>query len=167
MQWSSPMQLDQFLSRALSAVNKGTKYGLGKGGINPASGLPSAGGRCDCTGFVSWAWRMSRLTHHPFYVHENGGWIETTACWKDIGTSVGFLEPAQAMRPGCILVYPDHVTNGVHHEGHIAIVATDDHRIVHCSVSNDNSGDAIQLTAPTAFTHNSQTRIGWYAGIEH
>ncbi len=159
------MDVDQFIVRAISAVNRGTRYGLGKGGMNPASGLPSSGGKCDCTGFVSWTLRMSRKTDHPFYVSQNGGWIETTAVWKDLGTSVGFFEPLNATKPGCILVYPDYISNGNHHEGHIAIVVSAQNEVVHCSVSNDAHGDAIQVTLSHAFTNNQATRIGWFSGL--
>lgn len=154
------MQVAAVLARAHSAVGQGIRYRLGKGGMSPGSPLPSAGGLCDCSGFVAWCLGMSRKTSQAFYVHFNGGWIETTGVWTDIGSSVGIFE-ASPVRPGAVYVFPD----GDGHQGHIGVIVDEDH-VIHCSLGNDHTfGDAIQVTAPTVFTNNPQTRIGWLYGL--
>lgn len=113
---------------------------------------------------------MSRNTKEAFYVRHNGGWIETSAVAADISAATGIFEPLTVPKPGCVVVYGDHRdAAGVHHEGHIAIVTRVNgaagvagiEAIVHCSVGNDRTGDAIQETAPTLFAHNPNAMIGW------
>lgn len=103
---------------------------------------------------------MNRHLHEKFYDNYNGGWFETSAVWKDIGSSVGIFEPCAKM-PGAIVVYPD--ANG--HEGHIGIVIDDNH-VVHCSMGNDrNFGNAIQVTSLAVFDARHDTRYGWLHGL--
>ena len=122
---------------------------------------PAPHGFCDCSGFVSWALGTSRKTSNPDYVHMNGGWIETTAVWHDIGSKHALFSPLAELRPGAVLVYPD--SDG--HQGHIAIVV-DQGTIVHCSMGNDKHfHDAIWSTPPIVFSNTPATRIGWFNAI--
>jgi hypothetical protein len=164
------MRASAVVNRALVATNKGTRYGLGAGGMNPGKPSPAANGKCDCSGFVAWCLGMSRKTREAFYVEENGGWIETTAVSKDVLASTGIFAPLDKPLPGCAVVYGDYKdSNGRHHEGHMAVVTEVNSRsgiagidkIVHCSVSNDNSGDAIQETDARIFANNRNSVIGW------
>jgi hypothetical protein len=154
------MQIAAVLARAHAALGHNTVYKLGKGGMNPGSPLPSANGECDCSGFVAWCLGMSRKTHEHFYVQFNGGWIETTAVWTDVGQNVGIFEPSQRV-PAAVLVYPDHAG----HQGHIGIVVDGTH-VIHCSSSNyTNHGDAIRMTNFQVFDNNASTRLGWLHGL--
>jgi hypothetical protein len=156
------MQVAAVLARAHAAVSQGIHYGLGKGGMDPGSSTPASGGLCDCSGFVAWCLGMSRHTTDKFYVHFNGGWIETTAVWTDMGVSTGIFDNA-AKQPGAVVVYPDE--NG--HEGHIGIIV-DDHSVVHCSHGNDTSyGNAVQITPLTVFVNNPKSRFGWLVGLQN
>ena len=93
-----------------------------------------------------------------FYVNFNGGWIETTAVWTDVGSSTGIFDPT-TRRPGAVVVYPD--ANG--HEGHIGILIDAEH-VVHCSKGNDTQfGNAIQITPLTVFNNNPDY-AGWLVG---
>jgi hypothetical protein len=113
---------------------------------------------------------MSRKTRVAFYVEENGGWIETTAVSKDVLASTEIFAPLDTPLPGCVVVYGDYKdSNGRHHEGHMAVVTEVNNRrglagidkIVHCSVSNENSGDTIQETDARIFANNRNSVIGW------
>jgi len=165
------MKAEAVVNRALSATNRGTQYGLGDGGMRPEDPMPSSHGKCDCSGFVAWALGMSRKTTEAFYVKYIGGWIETTAVAKDIASSAGIFEKLTTPVPGCVVVYGDHKDHtGKHREGHIAIVTEVNgqegvdgiEKIVHCSMGNDRTGDAIQETAPTVFSNNANSVLGWY-----
>lgn len=154
------MQVDAVLARAHAAAQQGIHYGLGKGGMNPGSPTPASGGKCDCSGFVSWCFGMSRKTNQAFYVHYNGGWIETSAVWQDIESSVGIFDAGQANK-GAVVVYPD--SSG--HQGHIGILVSPT-EVVHCSKGNDNTfGSAVQITPLTVFQNNPSTRYGWLVGL--
>jgi hypothetical protein len=155
------MEVAAVLGRAQAAVAQGIRYKLGKGGMNPGSPTPGAGGLCDCSGFVAWCLGMSRKSSELFYVHFNGGWIETSAVWNDIASPVGIFEAVTKMA-GAVVVYPD--ANG--HEGHIGIVLDATH-VVHCSHGNDTKfGNAIQVTPLTVFQNNPATRYGWLHGMQ-
>jgi hypothetical protein len=145
------MDTDTILTRARSALNKGIRYKLGKGGMKPESATPAAGGQCDCSGFVAWCLGMSRQTKEPFYVQQNGGWIETTAMWKDIGSpNAGILAPVAAPVAGAIIVFPD--SNGK--QGHVGIL-TSPTTAIHCSKGNDTKfGDSVQETGLGVFGSN-------------
>lgn len=154
------MDVAAVIARAHGAAALGVRYELGKGGMNPGSPTPAAGGKCDCSGFVAWCLGMSRKTSNTFYVHFNGGWIETTAVWTDIGKSVGMFEDT-LIKPGAVLVYPD----AAGHQGHIGI-AVDATHVAHCSKGNDTAtGNAIQITPLTVFKNNAMTRCGWLYGL--
>jgi hypothetical protein len=155
------MQVEAVLARANAAVSQGIRYKLGRGGMNPGSPTPGSDGECDCSGFVAWCLGMSRQTSDLFYVHFNGGWIETSAVWNDVGASTGIFDPA-TRRAGAVVVYPD----ANHHEGHIGILIDADH-VVHCSKGNDTQfGNAIQITPLTVFNNNPNTRVGWLIGLQ-
>ena len=155
------MQVAAVLARAQGATALGIRYKLGKGGMNPGSPTPAAGGECDCSGFVAWCLGMSRKTTEHFYVNFNNGWIETTAVWTDIGSSAGIFE-ATPKKPGAIVVFPD----GNGHQGHIGIIVDNTH-VVHCSKGNDTQfGNAIRVTPLTVFNNNSNSRIGWLHGMQ-
>lgn len=155
------MQVQAVLSRAQAAVGQGIRYKLGKGGMKPGSPTPASGGQCDCSGFVAWCLGMSRQTNELFYKNFNGGWIETSAVWADIGSSVGIFD-ATSKKPGAVVVYPD----GNGHEGHIGILMDATH-VVHCSKGNDTQfGNAIQITPLTVFNNNPKTRYGWLIGLQ-
>ncbi|HEX4847461.1 MAG TPA: CHAP domain-containing protein [Novosphingobium sp.] len=154
------MDVDAAISRALSAVGQGIRYKLGKGGMKPGSPTPAAAGQCDCTGFVSWCFGMSRHTPDAFYVAFNGGWIETTAVWTDIGRSVGIFEQLDKPRRGAVVVFPDALGA----QGHIGIL-TSASKVIHCSKGNDTrTGDAIQETGLAVF-NRPDVRYGWFVGL--
>jgi hypothetical protein len=155
------MQVAAVLARAHAAVAQGIRYKLGQGGMNPGSPTPGHDNQCDCSGFVAWCLGMSRHTADQFYVHFNGGWIETTAVWTDVGQSVGIFDET-SKKPGAVVVYPD--AHG--HEGHIGIII-DANSVVHCSKGNDTQyGNAIQITPLTVFNNNPNSRFGWLVGLQ-
>jgi hypothetical protein len=153
------MVVDAVIARAHSAVGQGIRYKLGKGGMNPGSPTPAAGGGCDCSGFVAWCLGFSRKLDEAFYRNFNGGWFETTAVWTDIGSSVGLFDEV-TKRPGAVIVYPD-ADGG---QGHIGILIDATH-VAHCSKGNDTrTGDAIQVTGLTVF-NKPNARVGWLLGL--
>jgi cell wall-associated NlpC family hydrolase len=160
------MQVEAVMARAFSAIRQGTRYELGKGGIKPGAPTPATSGRCDCSGFVAWCFGMSRIMKDRFYVDYNGGWFETSAVWKDIGSSVGIFEPIKTKKRGAVIVYPDDKLGG---QGHIGIVVDND-EVVHCSKGNDTVGDAIQITDYGAFERSTHAkmnaRLGWLVGLK-
>lgn len=71
------MDIEAVVGRAMSAVNQGIRYKLGKGGMNPGSPTPAASGQCDCSGFVAWCLFMSRKTDQSFYMsYRNDGSVD-------------------------------------------------------------------------------------------
>jgi hypothetical protein len=166
----APTTSDELLARARTALGRKIPYALGKGGFKPEDSTPNRpNGGCDCSGFVSWALGISRETTNPFYKEKNGGWIETSAVYADIGSPIGLFSSLATPRPGCIVVYPDSPAGG---EGHIGIVtkvsaAGAVTAVIHCSSSGwKNQGDSIQENAPSALTKNPSVRYGWYAGLD-
>ena len=163
------MNVTELLARARSASGHKTEYKLGKGGMKPNNLRPDSSGQCDCSGYVAWCLGISRQTDNPFYLNQNGGWIETTAVHKDIRSKVGFFSECEA-QPGCIVVYGDSAAG----QGHIAIVISVTisggkkiaSRIIHCSSGNwKKNGDAIIETVATVFTSNPNSVYGWYEGL--
>lgn len=140
----------EVVERARSAIGHHTIYALGKGGYNPASPFPwSSLGECDCSGFVAWCLMMSRHLDHPWYLAENGGWLETTAIVRDAMSPFGFFQKVDWLqaRPGDLLVYGDHDGK----QGHVGVVSALDAEgpaaAIHCSSGNYRTrGDAIQET---------------------
>src|SRR5436305_7339136 len=100
------MEVASLLARANAAISQGIHYKLGKGGMNPGAASPASDGECDCSGFVAWCLGMSRQTEDKFYKNFNGGWIETTAVWTDVGASTGSFD-STTRPPGAVVVYPD------------------------------------------------------------
>lgn len=165
------MQVESLLNRAMSAANQGIRYKLGMGGMKPTAALPAAAGQCDCSGYVAWCLGLSRKTDHPFYVTMNGGWLETTAISSDIQSTAGFFEPLAQPKRGCIVVYPDKISGGVHTQGHIGIVVDVAgglvSHVVHCSKGNDTQhGDAIRVTGAGPFAPPKAVFYGWMAGLQ-
>lgn len=149
------MKIDELVSRARSVVKKGCRYGLGSGGFDPARTYPWDDAMlCDCSGYVAWCLGVSRHTTNPFYVAQNGGWIETSAIVRDCETPYGFFAPVlpSKARPGDLLVYGDRKeTQGRMRQGHVGICIDVNSKgpilVVHCSKGNDRKlGDAIMET---------------------
>jgi cell wall-associated NlpC family hydrolase len=138
---------EQTLQRAHSTLSKGTKYVLGKGGIDPIRPLTS---QCDCSGFVAWAIGIPRQLPPV-----TGEWLSTDQYWaggKPVKAGLfSQIKLADAVA-GDLLVYPD--SGG--HQGHISIINQADNGlpsfIIHCSLGNWNTyGDAIRITSPSVF----------------
>lgn len=146
------------LARARSAIGHGTLYKLGKGGFNPASPHPwNALGECDCSGYAAWCLGVSRHTEHPFYAHQNGGWLETSAIVADAHSSFGMFEAIrwEQAQPGDLLVYGD--SGG--HQGHVGVVSevNDSGPTAACHCSSGNARvrhDAIQETGVAVWSLN-------------
>jgi cell wall-associated NlpC family hydrolase len=157
------------LERAQACLERKTAYKLGKGNFSTKKPQLELGKQCDCSGFVAYCMMFNRKTDHPLYVKVNGGWFDTTAIHRDLQVSQGFFDALDAAKPGAIVVYPD--AGG--HQGHIGIVVEANgpgvkgiDRIIHCSSGNFRSnGDAIQITAPSAFLARKDSLIGWYGGL--
>lgn len=146
--------------RARSMVGQGCHYKLGCGG---GAGVPAVpwdhNHNCDCSGFVAWCLGVDRHTTHPYYKAMNGGWLETTAIFRDCADAFGMFDGVEwaAARPGMIVVYGDRTdAGGLHHQGHIGIVSAVDEtgptQAIHCSSGNFKAtGDAIRETAVLVF----------------
>lgn len=141
----------EVVTRAMSAAGRGCKYGLGKGGFDPAAPHPwNSRLECDCSGFVAWALGVSRHTDHPWYRQINGGWLETSAIVRDAimrGLGMFDLVAWREARPGHLVVYGD--SGG--RQGHVGIVAEvgadGPLTAIHCSKGNEvRFGDAIHET---------------------
>jgi hypothetical protein len=94
------------------------EHQLGKGGFKPALDAPAPASQCDCSGYIAWCLGIPRRVNDPFYIQNNGGWLETTGVYKDILSPYGFFKALDAPRIGCVVVYPNQ--NG--HQGHIGLV---------------------------------------------
>lgn len=150
----------EVLERARRQIGLRTAYWLGHGGMNPqAPRAADHGGACDCSGFVAYCLGVSRHIDNPWYVHTNGGWVETSAIVRDCGTPYGLFDAVEwkRARQSDLLVWGDH--DG--HQGHVGIVyevdETGPRRVVHCSLSNWKAmGDAIAATDVRIFkSHNA------------
>ena len=149
-------KLQARVARAKSAVGRGTRYGLGHGGMNAKDELPTRNGRCDCSGFAAWAIGISRYQFDKGKAWSKAiPWIETTAIVKDATGPQKLFKQIPYPVVGAIVVYPDRKILGVWRQGHVAL-AVDVHdsrryEVVHCSVGNDKKGDAIQVTPGDLF----------------
>lgn len=128
-------------------------YLLGAGGMDPK--LPMPGRKCDCSGFVAWCYGISRKLDHPHYREWNGGWLETTAVYKDATSQFGMFDtvPRELALPGDAIVFGDR---GAGRHGHIGIVTKVDKLgpvlVCHCSYGNFKKfGHAVQETGPDIF----------------
>ncbi|WP_157179566.1 hypothetical protein [Rhizobium sp. CF142] len=92
------MRASAAVNRALSATDKGTRYGLGTGEMDPGNPSPAANRKCDCSGFVAWCLGMSRKTREAFYLKWDGGWIGTIAVSKDTRALAGIGGQTYASR---------------------------------------------------------------------
>lgn len=133
--------------RARSAIGRGTRYKLSKGGFHPFDALPTKDGHCDCSGFVAWAIGMDRWQgRHTKPWSAQIPWIETTAIVQDAKGKQRLFKQIERPVPGCIVVYGDRIGR----QGHVGLVdsvrSATDFDVIHCSVGNDRSGDAIQRT---------------------
>jgi hypothetical protein len=152
------VKIQELIDRARSVAMGGCHYGLGCGGFDPTRTHPwDDSMSCDCSGYVAWALGVARHTSNPWYVQQNGGWIETSAIIRDCETPFGFF--AQVMpkdaRPGDLLVYGDRSAGGKMRQGHVGICTEIDKgpaKVIHCSKGNDRKlGDAIV-----------ETDVGWW-----
>jgi hypothetical protein len=157
---------DEAIDRARSALGKKTEYKLGKGGMNPKLATPSVKNQCDCTGFLAWAFGISRhLKDNPYYIQLNGGWFETTAIFKDVNSPNGIFTRLDAPRVGAIAVYGDSGGS----QGHIGLITEVSggkvKKVIHCSLSAwNNQKDSIQENSAKALTDNPAVNYGWFSG---
>lgn len=157
------MTPSQVLARARSAVGRGTIYYLGAGGMKPEAKQPgNILGQLDCSGFVAYCLGVSRKTDDPWYAEQNGGWLETTAIFRDCATPYGAFDGIEwkEARPSDLLVWGDRKdAEGKTHQGHVGIVSEVDEtgpvKVIHCSSSNEKANqDAIAETAVLIFTQH-------------
>jgi hypothetical protein len=127
---------DRIVERARSAVGKGIRYGLGKGGYRPNDPLPARVGPrsaddptrarwCDCSGFIAWCCGVSR--HRAW--SDFAAWFSTDSIYTDAGGAQRhFVEVAHgAVEAGDLLVYPDWRDDaGKLRQGHVAVVVEQD-----------------------------------------
>jgi hypothetical protein len=161
------MQAEYLINRALGMVGQGTKYKLGRGGMNPNLATPAPKGECDCTGFIAWCFGISRKTNNPFYMKYMNGWFETSVIYKDVGHTAGLFEQLVKPRAGAIIVFGDYTTSSGRKEGHIGLITSLNNnavQVVHCSSGNDKNGDAIQVTDDSVF-RNHKPLYGWWSGL--
>ena len=156
---------DEVVERARTALGKKTEYKLGKGGYKPGLTTPAPAGKCDCTGFLAWAFGISRELDNPYYKQLNGGWFETSAIYKDIQSPYGIFGQLDKPQVGAVAVYGD--SGG--HEGHIGLITEVKNgkvqKVIHCSSSAwKKDGDAIAENAIKALTDNPAVRYGWFSG---
>lgn len=163
MEISLNLTRDEVMERARKMTKPGwaIPYKLGRGGMKPGSVTP--GVSCDCSGFVAWCYGISRHLDHPLYREFNGGWLETTAVYRDAtkipGGMFDQIERYLAL-PGDVMVWPDGQA-GVKGQGHIGIVSKVDKdgpvSVIHCSKGNyTDTGHAILETGTGIFDrHNA------------
>ena len=147
------MTADDLIVRARSVIGQGCVYKLGMGGRLWHRKTPWHPGtlECDCSGFIAWVGGVDRHTDNPWYVKQNGGWLETSAIVRDAkeqGLGMFDQVPWEQARPGMLVVYGDHDGK----QGHVGLVSgvNDDGplHVVHCSAGNTRAfKDAIQETS--------------------
>ena len=165
------MNTDTLIARARSGLGKKTVYS--SPGVTPplsANTWPASGAKNDCSGYVAWCLRISRVVDNPKYKQINGGWFETTAIHADMGGSWGIFDGIDTPVVGAFVCYPDK--DG--HDGHIGVITAVTggkgvaaiQKVIHCSLGGwKNLGDAIQETAPAPWLARSDSLIGWYTGV--
>lgn len=155
----------ELLTRARSVIGRKTRYRLGSGGRDPAAKTP--GDPCDCSGYVCWCLRLSRLFREdPFMLRTNGGWINTTSIVADARAfGQGLFDRIDIPIPGCLMVYPWHGGRA----GHVGIVtetrANRAVRVIHCSKGNDYRSDDAIMETPTTVFDRADTIFAWYRGL--
>lgn len=166
------MTRQEVVARARSAVGRNVRYELGAGGMNPQRDDPAnLLNCCDCSGFAAWCLGVKRKTDLPWYVEQNGGWLETSAIFRDCATPYGFFDGIEwkDARPADLLVYGDRKDDaGKVRQGHVGVVSEvgseGPTEVIHCSASNWRvTGDAIQPTAPLIFEQHGAraARCAW------
>lgn len=187
------MTNDEVVKRARYALGRKTKYRMGAGSLSPSASLPKdETGAADCSAFACWAVGIAK--HDPRFAWLralNGGWFNTDGIWHDaIEQSTGLFDYVELftptssranMRPGDLLVFPGRWSvakakswagslekgPAVGHVGIVVSVKVEDVRVVHCSSGNfRRTGDAVQLTGPTAF-YQPQTIVARCARVEY
>lgn len=123
------------VARALAAVGTCT-YTLGRGGRDPDAASPGdSAGRCDCSGFASWALGLDRKTDAI-----GGGWISTDSIVRDAtGPRRMFrIVAAGEIRAGDLVVFGGrHVDGRRVAIGHVGVVVEagptiEASRVAHC-----------------------------------
>ena len=144
------LQPNAIITKARSAINKGIRYKLSKGGMKPELPLPTSDNLCDCSGFVCWALGLSRKSEIPFY-KAKGGWIYTDSMVADVNSPSGIFEKINTPEVGCIVVYGAGAQIG--HVGFVSEVTNGKMtKVIHCSSGNDKKfSDSIQETSPAVF----------------
>lgn len=118
-----PAVLSARVARARSAIGKGIRYKLGRGGFAPNNALPGRAGDpalddhagCDCSGFAAW---IAGLSRGPRQVAP--AWIETSAIVADATGARRTFRQVAAPIPGAFVVYPDHAGD----QGHIGLLTS-------------------------------------------
>lgn len=157
--------------RGRSALGKGTKYTLGKGGYKPTKTWVSK--ESDCSGFVAWCFGVSRILKIPYYQELNGGWFETSALYKDAQSTRGFVDEVLLSECdiGDLFLWPDRDGK----QGHVGIISEVDlglevpTKVLHCSSGNwKKYGDAIQETSTHLFleARGIVARVAWLEEAE-
>lgn len=140
-----PTPGDIRVERARSAIGRGIRYGLGRGGLHPLDPLPCrpsmrrVPGRplpvralwLDCSGFAAWVLGRSRKPSRTW-----PWWLSTDALWLDARGRCAIVASVQrdAVQPGDLAVYPD--AGGK--QGHVALVVDPArHIVIDCSSSHD------------------------------
>jgi len=122
------------VARALSAVGTCT-YSLGKGGRHPEAASPGDGeGRCDCSGYASWAMGLDRKSDAI-----DGGWISTDSIVRDAtGPRRMFrVVPAGQIRAGDLVVFGGRWAKGRRVAiGHVGVVVEAGPTIEACRVAH-------------------------------
>ena len=143
------MTQTESVARAFSCLGQHCAYELGKGGFDPALPFPWKTGHlsCDCSGFVAWCLGVGRHTDHPWYKPVNGGWLETSAIYRDATTpGYGMFDevPRDSVGIGDLVVYGDFHGQ----QGHVT--STADVEVIHCSNGAWKIyADAISKSPPT------------------
>lgn len=173
-------KLDARVKRARSAVGKGIKYKLGRGGFFATAPLPDAEPEIgsalkrwirrfvlDCSGFIAWVCEMRRdQINAKKKWSKLLPWIETTMVHKDATGPQHVFVKIDKPVPGCLVVYGDTGKS----QGHIGIVsavgAWNPNRIVplksitviDCSSGRSKAtGDAIHERDGAFFLNNRKT----------
>ncbi len=115
---------------------QGTKYKLGRGGVDPSDRYPSSGEMCDCSGLASWVMGLPRK--HDFGRYH---WINTDAMLADSRGHQDLFLPLEDPVPGCFVVYGRSGNT----PGHVALVTSLDPLTgIDCSSSvSKRTGSAI------------------------
>jgi cell wall-associated NlpC family hydrolase len=162
---------EQSVIRARSMIGKPCHYKLGAGGRDPNAPAPwDAEGGCDCSGFAAWCLGVDRYIEEvPWYVMQNGGWLETSAIVRDALSDFGIFTgvPWNDAQPADLVVYGD--AGG--HQGHVGLITGKESTgillVTHCSMGNfrtSNFKSAINETTALLW-HDRKGLVARYAGF--